>query len=73
MSISNCAATGDHTLTVSQLATAHKVIGTSVAYHLAALGAPARGVLDRDGPGDRDHGGIAGVRERELRAVREVA
>ena len=31
MAISNGAATGDHTLTVTQIATAHKVIGTSVA------------------------------------------
>jgi flagellar hook-associated protein 2 len=38
MSISNGAATGDHTLTVSQLATAHKVIGTSVADKTADLG-----------------------------------
>lgn len=30
MAISNGAATGDHTLTVTQIATAHKVIGTSV-------------------------------------------
>src|SRR5439155_1556881 len=31
MAIRNGAATGDHTLTVTQIATAHKVIGTSVA------------------------------------------
>ncbi|MGP9814343.1 flagellar filament capping protein FliD [Rhodopseudomonas sp. NSM] len=38
MSISNGAATGDHTLTVSQIATAHKVIGSSVADKTADLG-----------------------------------
>ncbi len=38
MSISNGAATGDHTLTVSQIATANKVIGTSVADQAADLG-----------------------------------
>lgn len=38
MSISNGAATGDHTLTVSQLATAQKVIGTSVSDQSADLG-----------------------------------
>jgi flagellar hook-associated protein 2 len=37
LSISNGAATGDHTLTVSQIATAHKVIGTSVADQTADL------------------------------------
>lgn len=38
MTISNGAATGTHTLTVSQLATAQKVIGTSVASDSTALG-----------------------------------
>jgi flagellar hook-associated protein 2 len=38
MAISNGAATGDHTLTVSQIATAHKVIGTAVADQTADLG-----------------------------------
>jgi flagellar hook-associated protein 2 len=37
MAISNGAATGDHTLTVTQLATAHKVIGTAVADKTADL------------------------------------
>jgi flagellar hook-associated protein 2 len=38
MAISNGAATGDHTLTVTQIATAHKVIGTAVADKSADLG-----------------------------------
>ncbi|UZE49965.1 flagellar filament capping protein FliD [Rhodopseudomonas sp. P2A-2r] len=38
MSISNGTATGDHTLTISQLATAQKVIGTSVSDKTADLG-----------------------------------
>ncbi|HEY8333587.1 MAG TPA: flagellar filament capping protein FliD [Tardiphaga sp.] len=38
MSISNGAATGDHTLTVTQIATAHKVIGTAVADQTTDLG-----------------------------------
>ncbi|ABD05472.1 Flagellar hook-associated protein [Rhodopseudomonas palustris HaA2] len=38
MSISNGAATGDHTLTVEQIATAHRVIGTSVADKSADMG-----------------------------------
>jgi len=38
MSLSNGAATGDHTLTVTQIATAQKVIGTSVADQTADLG-----------------------------------
>ncbi|MET0219037.1 MAG: flagellar filament capping protein FliD, partial [Tardiphaga sp.] len=38
MSISNGAATGDHTLSVSQIATAQKVIGTGVADQAADLG-----------------------------------
>jgi flagellar hook-associated protein 2 len=38
MSISNGAATGDHTLSVSQIATAQKVIGTGVADQTADLG-----------------------------------
>lgn len=37
MSINNGAATGDHTLTVSQIATAQKVIGTAVTDQSAAL------------------------------------
>jgi flagellar hook-associated protein 2 len=37
MAISNGAATGDHTLTVTQIATAHKVIGTAVADKSADL------------------------------------
>jgi len=39
MSIASGAATGDHTLTISQIATAHKVLGTSVADQTADLGA----------------------------------
>jgi len=39
MSIADGAATGDHTLTISQIATAHKVLGTSVADQSADLGA----------------------------------
>jgi flagellar hook-associated protein 2 len=38
MSIGNGAATGDHTLQISQLATAQKVIGSSVSDQTAALG-----------------------------------
>ncbi|CAN5262243.1 flagellar filament capping protein FliD [soil metagenome] len=38
MAISNGAATGDHTLTVTQVATAQKVIGTAVADQTADLG-----------------------------------
>jgi flagellar hook-associated protein 2 len=38
MSIGNAAATGDHTLTISQIATAQKVIGSAVADQTAALG-----------------------------------
>jgi flagellar hook-associated protein 2 len=38
MSISNGAATGDHTLQISQLATAQKVIGSSVSDQTVALG-----------------------------------
>jgi flagellar hook-associated protein 2 len=38
MSISNGAATGDHTLAVTQIATAQKVIGTAVADQTADLG-----------------------------------
>jgi flagellar hook-associated protein 2 len=38
MSISNGAATGDHTLTISQIATAEKVTGSAVADQTAALG-----------------------------------
>lgn len=38
MSVSNGAATGDHTLTISQVATAHKVIGTSQSSQTSALG-----------------------------------
>jgi flagellar hook-associated protein 2 len=38
MSIGNGAATGDHTLQISQIATAQKVIGTSVADKTAELG-----------------------------------
>lgn len=38
MAISNGAATGDHTLTVTQIATAHKVIGTAVADKTAEMG-----------------------------------
>ncbi|WP_430640197.1 flagellar filament capping protein FliD [Bradyrhizobium cytisi] len=38
MSVSNGAATGDHTLTISQVATAQKVIGTSQSSQTSALG-----------------------------------
>ncbi|QHP71327.1 flagellar hook protein FliD [Bradyrhizobium sp. LCT2] len=38
MSIKSGAATGDHTLTISQLATAHKVVGTSQSSQTAELG-----------------------------------
>lgn len=38
MSVSNGAATGDHTLTISQIATAQKVVGTSQASQSSALG-----------------------------------
>ncbi|MGY8667548.1 flagellar filament capping protein FliD [Bradyrhizobium sp. UFLA05-109] len=38
MSVSNGAATGDHTLTISQIATAQKVIGTSQSSETTALG-----------------------------------
>ncbi|MDB5654674.1 MAG: Flagellar hook-associated protein [Tardiphaga sp.] len=38
MSISNGAALGDHTLTISQIAEAHKVLGTAVADQTAELG-----------------------------------
>lgn len=38
MSIGTGAATGDHTLTISQVATAQKVVGTAVADQTAALG-----------------------------------
>ncbi|XUM21827.1 flagellar filament capping protein FliD [Bradyrhizobium oligotrophicum S58] len=38
MSVSNGAATGSHTLTISQVATAHKVTGTAQASQTAALG-----------------------------------
>jgi flagellar hook-associated protein 2 len=38
MSIGTAAATGDHTLTISQIATAQKVIGSAVADQTAALG-----------------------------------
>ncbi|MBB5049144.1 flagellar hook-associated protein 2 [Rhodopseudomonas rhenobacensis] len=38
MSISDAAATGDHTLTISQIATAHSVIGTTVTDKTAELG-----------------------------------
>jgi flagellar hook-associated protein 2 len=49
MSISNGAATGDHTLTVSQIATAHKVIGTSVADKTADLGLTGTFAIGLDG------------------------
>lgn len=38
MSISSGATTGDHTLTISQIATAHKVLGSAVANKAADLG-----------------------------------
>lgn len=38
MSVSNGAATGDHTLTISQIATAHKVVGTSQSSQTSELG-----------------------------------
>lgn len=38
MSVSNGAATGDHTLTISQVATAQKVVGTSQSSQTSALG-----------------------------------
>ncbi|UVO38489.1 flagellar filament capping protein FliD [Bradyrhizobium arachidis] len=38
MSVSNGAATGDHTLTISQVATAQKVVGTSQSSETSALG-----------------------------------
>jgi flagellar hook-associated protein 2 len=38
MSVSNGAATGDHTLTISQVATAQKVVGTSQSSETTALG-----------------------------------
>lgn len=38
MSVSNGAATGDHTLTISQIATAQKVVGTSQSSQTSALG-----------------------------------
>lgn len=38
MSVSNGAATGDHTLTISQIATAHKVVGTSQSSQTDELG-----------------------------------
>lgn len=38
MSVSNGAATGDHTLTISQVATAHKVVGTSQSSQTDELG-----------------------------------
>ncbi|WP_246775192.1 flagellar filament capping protein FliD [Bradyrhizobium diazoefficiens] len=38
MSVSNGAATGDHTLTISQIATAHKVLGTSQSSQTSELG-----------------------------------
>lgn len=38
MSVSNGAATGDHTLTISQIATAHKVVGTSQSNQTSELG-----------------------------------
>lgn len=38
MSVSNGAATGDHTLTISQIATAHKVVGTSQSSQTRELG-----------------------------------
>ncbi|ABD86437.1 flagellar filament capping protein FliD [Rhodopseudomonas palustris] len=38
MSISDAAATGDHTLTISQIATAHSVVGAAVADKTAELG-----------------------------------
>lgn len=38
MSVSNGAATGDHTLTISQIATAHKVVGTSQSSKTSELG-----------------------------------
>ncbi|MFT4115292.1 flagellar filament capping protein FliD [Bradyrhizobium sp.] len=38
MSVSNGAAIGDHTLTISQIATAHKVVGTSQSSQTDALG-----------------------------------
>lgn len=38
MSVSNGAATGDHTLTISQTATAHKVVGTSQSSQTSELG-----------------------------------
>lgn len=66
MAISNGAATGDHTLTVTQIATAHKVIGTSVASKAADLGVTGTFTLGLEGGTSADISITSGMTLEDL-------
>lgn len=66
MAISNGAATGDHTLTVTQIATAHKVIGTSVASKATDLGVTGTFTLGLEGGTSADISITSGMTLEDL-------
>ncbi|WP_441230758.1 flagellar filament capping protein FliD [Tardiphaga sp. 215_C5_N2_1] len=66
MAISNGAATGDHTLTVTQIATAHKVIGTAVADKSADLGLTGTFSIGLDGGTSADISVTSGMTLEDL-------